>query len=125
VAVAAAETHLQHAVRDQEDVDVKEGLLHVGRVINKINQCNELEFKIAFDDNANDCPRDLIMCNDELTGLVNTLPDPERFNDIVLSCNPDVFLEVLMGNIRNTIISFQAWHQKVKQAKVISITNYF
>jgi hypothetical protein len=123
VAVAAAETHLQHAVRDQEDVDVEEGLLHVGRVINKINQCNELEFKIAFDDNANDCPRDLIMCNDELTGLVNTLPDPERFNDIVLSCNPDVFLEVLMGNIRNTIISFQAWHQKVKQAKVISITN--
>jgi hypothetical protein len=42
VAAAAAETYLHHADPDQADVDIPEGLAHVGRLIEKILQCNEL-----------------------------------------------------------------------------------
>jgi hypothetical protein len=49
VATTAAETYLQHAVPEQADVNTEEGQLHVGRLINCITQCNELEFKLAFE----------------------------------------------------------------------------
>jgi hypothetical protein len=39
---AAAETYLQHAVRDQADVDIEAGLDHVGRLISKLLQCNDI-----------------------------------------------------------------------------------
>jgi hypothetical protein len=50
------------------------------------------------------------------------MPDPDLLNDITLTCTPDSFLEVLMGNIRNTLISFQAWIKKIKSAKVTSLS---
>jgi hypothetical protein len=61
------------------------------------------------------------LCTSELDLLVNTLPDPERLNEIELTCTPDIFLEILMGNIRNSLISFQFWQQKVKTARANSI----
>jgi hypothetical protein len=122
VATTAAETYLQHAVPEQEDVDTEEGLLHVGRLINCITQCNELEFKLAYEGDS-ELDRDrLRTCENELALLVNTLPDPQCLNEISLTCNPDVFLETLMGNIRNTLNSFQAWQKKVKNARCASIT---
>jgi hypothetical protein len=57
----------------------------------------------------------------ELYRLLESLPEPHHFNEIELMCAPDVFLEVLMGNIRNSLLSFQAWIQKVKMAKINSI----
>jgi hypothetical protein len=49
VTAAVLETYLQHAVEGQRDIDVAEGLLHVGRLINKISVCNEIEFNMNFD----------------------------------------------------------------------------
>jgi exonuclease III len=121
VATASAETFLQHAVHDQVDVDIEEGLLHVGRLISKITECNEIEFSIAFEGDSDDKRLTLQNLETQLNELLYSLPDPERFNEIELTCNPDIFLETLMGNIRNSLISFQAWHKKVKNAKVSSI----
>jgi exonuclease III len=95
VSAAAVETYLQHAARDQPDVDIEEGLLDIGRLINKIKQANELEFEIAFR-----CPNDELslqfrVCEEELNNLVNYLPDPSRLDDIILTCQPDTFLEIL------------------------------
>jgi hypothetical protein len=35
---------------------------------------------------------------------------------IELTCNLDIVLKTLMGNIRTSLISFQDWHKKVKNA---------
>jgi exonuclease III len=123
VATASAETYLQHAVRDQADVDVEAGLDHVGRLITKLLQCNDIEFNMALNGESVIERRALQDCEEELYLLVNTLPDPERLSDIVLSCTPDIFLDVLMGNIRNSLISFQAWCSKIKSARTRLITN--
>jgi hypothetical protein len=124
VAAAAVETYLQHAVQDQPDVDVDEGLEHIGRLIAKILQCNEIEFNLAMHGIPSTNDANLQACHEELYALVNTLPDPTRLNEIELSCAPDIFLDVLMGNIRNSLISFQAWINKVRQAKSrVIITN--
>jgi hypothetical protein len=49
--------------------------------------------------------------------LLYLLPEPHQFNEIRLTCAPDTFFEVLTGNIRNALISFQAWQQKIKMAR--------
>jgi hypothetical protein len=121
LATAVAETYLEHAVREQQDVDVQEGLLHIGRLIEKISQCNELEFKANFESDPNNYSIELDDRMQELYRLLESLPEPHHFNEIELMCAPDVFLEVLMGNIRNSLLSFQAWIQKVKMAKINSI----
>jgi hypothetical protein len=121
VATAVVESYLQHAAAEQDDINIHEGLLHVGRLIEKIKQCNDTEFDIAFE-GGND--QKLLLLNtytNELELLVNTLPEAERLNDIVLSCSPDTFLEVLMGNIRNALIGFQTWVSKTKRAKANNI----
>jgi hypothetical protein len=117
VAVAVTETYLHHADPHQPDVDVGEGLLHVGRLITKIMQCNEVEFKLAFDGENEADRNNLKLLQEELDHMVLTLPEPARLNEISLICDPDIFLEVLMGNIRNSVLSFQAWVQKIKNAR--------
>jgi hypothetical protein len=117
VATAVVETYLQHADVHQEDVDIDQGLLHVGRLIEKITQCNNIEFNIYFDNTGTDYATEYDRASNELHYLVDTLPDPERLNEISVTCDPDIFLEVLMGNIRNALLSFQAWLQKTKNAR--------
>jgi hypothetical protein len=81
VATAVVESYLQHAVEEQEDVDVREGLLHVGRLIEKIVQCNEIEFNMHFESDPGNYEHELAQKSTELDGLVNTLPDPQRLNE--------------------------------------------
>jgi hypothetical protein len=114
VAVAITETYLHHADPHQPDVDVEEGLHHVGRLIEKITQCNEVEFTLAFDGENEIDRNNLTLLQEELERMVLTLSDPARLNEISLTCDPDVFLEVLMGNICSSILGFQAWVQKTK-----------
>jgi hypothetical protein len=60
--------------------------------------------------------------NTEIELEVDLLPEPALLDDITITCNPDIFLEVLMSNVRNTLISFQAWISKTKGAEVCAIT---
>jgi hypothetical protein len=94
VATSVAETFLHHAVPDQEDVDIEEGLRHVSRLISCIAKCNELEFNYAMNSIPIENHVELGDNEDELQYLVNTLPDPGRLNEIRLTCEPDVFLDV-------------------------------
>ena len=45
------------------------------------------------------------------------MPTPEQLDQINLNCPDNTFLEVLMGNIRNSVISFQSWTKKVSNLK--------
>jgi hypothetical protein len=122
VAVAAVETYLQHARGEQPDVNIPGGLAQIGRIIKKILDANEIEFDISFTKSTELKELNLLGINREIELLISELPDPELLNNIILECTPDLFLEVLLGNIRNSLISFQAWIKKVKNAKISSIT---
>jgi hypothetical protein len=115
------ETYLHHAIPDQEGLDRDAGLQHVARVINLIRQANDLEFDLAF---TGMCERKyLMLCgiNTDIEMLISDYPDPELLDDISLTCTPDIFLETLMGNIRNTLISFQAWINKISNSRINAI----
>jgi hypothetical protein len=120
VAVAVAETYLQHASTDP-DLDLEAGLTEVGNIISKIREANEAEFEIFFEDNSENKKLHLAGLNAEIRMLVEDLPGPQMFNTIRLSCNNDVFLEVLLGNIRNALVSFQTWLKKVRNCKAASM----
>jgi hypothetical protein len=109
--------HLHHADRADPELDIEEGLLHVGRLINQLNTCNNLEFEMEFNGSNQRLLTELADSRDKLFSSVNTLPDPDRFNEFNLTCTPDTFLEILMGSIRHALISFQAWIIKVRNAK--------
>jgi hypothetical protein len=122
VATAVAETYLQHAVPDQQDIDIEEGLLHVGRLIEKIKTCNEIEFNMYYDNSGFDYSTEYEAAMLDLDDTLHSLPEPDRLDYINYSkCTPDVFLEVRMGNIRNALLSFQGWLQKIKLARTNSI----
>jgi hypothetical protein len=116
------ETYLQHAVRGQEGLDLDAGLHHVAEVIRSIKQANEIEFDIAFSGSTELKLLNLDGINAGINQLVDDFPDPDLLDDIQISCEQDIFLEVLMGNIRNVLISFQAWLQKIKGARVAAIS---
>jgi exonuclease III len=122
VATAAVETYLQHAQQGQEGLVLEEGLMHIGNIIDTIHRANDLEFDIFFLGMTPERELQLSGLNAEVNLLVDDLPVPEQLNSLVLGCNDDTFLEILMGNIRNAIISFQTWIKKVRNARSNAIT---
>jgi hypothetical protein len=121
VAVAAVETYLQHAAPDPE-LDVEEGLREVGNIISKIRDANEIEFSIHFEGSTAQKEMMLEGLNTEICMLIEDLPGPNMLNLINLNCANDIFLETLMGNIRNSIVSLQTWYSKVTQCKTSMLT---
>jgi exonuclease III len=122
VYTTVTETYLHHAVPDQPGLDIAEGLHHVARAVELIRQANDLDFDIAFNGSSNLKDMQLGGINAEIDLTVQEFPDPELLDDITLSCDPDIFLETLMGNICNTLISFQAWIVKVSNCKTNALT---
>ena len=52
----------------------------------------------------------------------NSMPTPDQLDQINHVCPDDTFLEVLMGNFCNSIISFQSWCKKVNNFKKSLLT---
>jgi hypothetical protein len=121
VAVATVETYLQHAALDP-DLDVEEGLREVGNIISKIRDANEMEFSIHFEGHTVQKEFILEGLNSEIRMLVDDLLGPKMLNLINLNCTNDIFLEILMGNIRNSIVSLQTWYRKVEQCRTSLLT---
>ena len=57
----------------------------------------------------------------ELRELNDQLPTPEQLDELALTCEDDTFLEVLMGSIRSSLISFQSWARKLSTLKKNSL----
>ena len=95
----------------------------MGAFITLLRKINDIEYNITLNG-----PTDLkILSKDnkiaELAVKRTTLPNPGELNNIVLSCPDDTFLEVLMGNLRNSIISFQSWVRKNQYLKKSLLVN--
>ena len=82
-----------------------------------LREINDLEYEIELNGST---PEKLLQIDNKKRNLEiskNNLPTPEQLDLLNLNCLDDIFLEVSMGNIRNSIISFQSWTKKVSNLK--------
>ena len=82
-----------------------------------LREINDLEYNIELNGST---PEKLLQIDNKKRNLEiskNNLPTPEQLDLLNLNCLDDIFLEVSMGNIRNSIISFQSWTKKVSNLK--------
>ena len=122
LSAAVADTYINHADPENNPLfDLNRGRLEVGSFLTLLREINDLEHDIAL--NGNNLQFELQLDNKlrELEILKNAMPDPEQLDSLSLSCPDDNFLEVLMGNIRNAVISFQSWVKKVQNLKKSTI----
>ena len=108
---------------DNPGVDLDTGRREVGSFLTLLREINDIEYDITLNG-----PTDLkILSKDNKIAALaerrTTLPNPGDLNNIVLSCPDDTFLEVLMGNLRNAIISFQSWVSKLHNLKKSLLVN--
>jgi hypothetical protein len=131
VAAAAADTYLAHATPGQPDPrdgpqhvfnrageDLIEGQkVVVGQLLSAINSYNNKKQQIETEGENNLFVLKLAALNTEIKDLRERLWDPATYGRLSLTCDDDVFLEVLMGNIKGSVVSFQSWVRKVDNAR--------
>jgi exonuclease III len=116
VLAATIDCYLSHAA-PTPGVDLEQGTREVGQLYSLLRDINDIEFDIALNGNSLVKEGLLREKNNDLTDLVNNLPTPEILNTLSLTCPNDVFLDVLLNNIKNDLINLQSWTQKVKNVK--------
>jgi hypothetical protein len=121
VTCTTVETYLQHADLARQDLDLDAALRDVGAVISTIREINDLEFEIMFTGTTEFLELQLAGKITDLNEKIENFPDSAYLDELILTCDYDIFLEVLMSNIRNALISFQTWIRKVENAKCNSL----
>ena len=114
---AAADTYLNHASGNNLQIDVAAGRLEVGAFLLLLREINDLEYDIELNGST---PEKILEKDNKTRNLEisrNNMSTPEQLDWINLNCPDNTFLEVLMGNIRNSVISFQSWTKKVSNLK--------
>lgn len=83
-----------------------------------IREANDLEMIMA--QNAPDRHQELQLAalDGEAEELLGELPGVDKLGNLPLSCDDNIFLETLIGLLRSSIISFQCWVKKIKNALV-------
>jgi len=119
VAAATMDTYLQHSLAPAQHAELK---IQVGNLLSLLKTINDKEMDIAR--NGNDPLNQLT-----LAGLLTQLNEgkelylqPDQLSNIDLSCEDDIFFEVLVGNIKNSLISFQAFQKKIDNIKTHTLT---
>ncbi len=89
----------------------------VGNLAYMIHEINDIEAKMLLKPaNVTELTR---LYNNKMRDIVEIsehLPTNIFYENVTLTCDWDVFLEVMLGNIKNEIISFQSWSRKAKNA---------
>jgi hypothetical protein len=123
VAAAAADTYLAHAVPGQRDPrEAPQHVFHeapqdpvtaqkviVGQLLSAIANYNNKRLVIEREGTNNLLELELSALDAEIRELKGRLWDSETYGRLELTCDDDVFLEVLMSNIKGNVISFQSW----------------
>ncbi len=116
---AVLDTYISHASLTLANGNIDEYRHLLGNVYTTMRNINDLELIIESGSvgNGENLANLLGQRVEELELLDSNMPTPETLATINLSCDDDIFLEVLMGNVKNSIISFQAFQNKVKTVK--------
>jgi hypothetical protein len=123
--LAVFETHLQHADLDRNlTLDQKNDLLNIiGTNYQRIQTLKNLKERSA----ETDYDENLQMEIDRLRALINMdildLPEPVFFENLSLSCEDDLFFEILINNMRNSALSIQSASFKNLKLKTSRLKN--
>ena len=114
---AVLDTYLHHAQPHQPGLDVRLGENQVGHFTTLLREVNDLEYESALNGANALIDMQIEAKITEIREIFLNFPDPTELNMITLSCDHDTFLEVLMSNVKNAIVSFQSWSSKLSSLK--------
>jgi hypothetical protein len=131
VAAAATDTYLHHATpgqlprgaaqqhvfRQGHVDDTENQKVIVGSLFQKIKEFNDLKMQIETQGPDNLLDLQLAAKQTEINELREQLWDCDTYSSLSLTCDDDVFLEVLLGNIKGHVISFQTWTKRFENVK--------
>ena len=117
VLAAVVDTHLNHASDQNPAIDIAAGKREVGAFLSLLREINEIEYDTELNGPTAERTQLKAEKTRELEKKKNSMPTLEQLDLINHVCPDDTFLEVLMGNIRNSIVSFQSWCKKVNNFK--------
>jgi len=117
ILAATMDTYIAHADPVQPHLDLDVGRYQVGRLNILIREINDLEYQLYLNGPDNLIDIQIAANIAEIRLLKSDFPPPEDLNLIALTCESDFFLEVLMGNIKDSIISFQSWQKKLQNLR--------
>jgi exonuclease III len=128
VAAAVADTYLAHARDDQprlqhalpqryvfraeEGTPLQNQKVIVGNLLRTINEYNDLCMELEVSGYNHVTELRIAGLNTVIKELREQLWDDATFSQLELSCEHDSFLEVLLSNVKGSVISFQTWVKK-------------
>jgi exonuclease III len=118
VKTSVSETYLIHAADNVIHGIRKENLVHTcGTIRNLIRECGPpIEYRLGenvTEENTRVRARKLV-CVEFLAGTLNL----HHFETLNLTVTPDLFMETLLNNLKNDVISHQSFIRKVKKEKI-------
>jgi hypothetical protein len=131
VAAAAADTYLNHAVPGQAPpVDGPQHVFHiddgdpiqqqkviVGNLLNYIKRFNDIQMDITINGQDRLKILELEATKASIRDFRERLWNPSTYDKLTLNYRGDTFLEVLLSNIKGSVISFQTWTKRLDTVK--------
>jgi hypothetical protein len=123
VAITVTETYINHLSPNNlvSDIDINTFKIIIGQVLvnqKLLNECKLLSAENGFCQNLSDrCT----VLRESIGRLLSELPSVEFLENCELSCERDIFLEILIMGIKNSSLSHQHNFFKIKNAKKLSL----
>ena len=115
---AAVDCYLQHAdINNNPGIDINQGKVEIGVFLNTLHNINDAEFDIKLNGVTDIKQNNLLGLLAEMRMQMEDLPSADQLSLLNLTCDHNIFLEVLMGSIKNAVISFQSWAWKLATVK--------
>jgi hypothetical protein len=111
------DTYLNHAVPGTPDLNTMKN--HVGVAMALIRENNFSKWQSVFRDPDAEPVDPDADADGQMARLIeacNLLPGMDNLNLLALTTSPDVFFEVLCSNIRNELLAYQGWLNKIDNA---------
>jgi hypothetical protein len=113
---ATLDTYATHIVPDLVFDDRQLDLVktRVGELISLLKDLTDLKVRLAREGFVDDYVARCANVRHRITETLDILPTPDFLNSLNLSCNRDVFLEILIMSIKNSCLSYQHNLFKIK-----------
>ncbi len=95
----------------------------VGNLLRLTREYNDIFEQLTLDPQNNHLSLQLAGKNTEITLQKNALTSFENLLNIKLSTSDDIFLEVLMGNVKGAIIGYQQWVKRIENSLKTRLVN--
>ncbi len=114
---ATLDTYANHIVPDLVFDDRQLDLVktRVGELVSLLKDLTDLKVRLAREGFVEDYVARCANIRHRITETLDILPSPDFLNSLNLSCNRDVFLEILIMSIKNSCLSYQHNLFKIKK----------